>query len=384
MKNPVNLLRLALCLAALSVANYACAKDIVIGQSGPFSGTLGPTGINMSLGIKIYLDSVNDQGGINGKKLVLLKKDDAYKVPETVKNIKELVANDDVIALIGSAGSAHLAAVLKEKILSEGGIAMMSPYTGSPGLRVPFENTKNIFHIRAGYPEEAEGIVDQLMALRTDKIAVFHQGDAFGQFGVDGVTAALKKCGKTIVAEGSYTANCTPVDDCVKEAVKKIAAADPSAVVSWATTPYAASFVKQIRPISRIAQFMNVSVVIPSQLCTSAGPKMCRGVGIAQVMPYPYSSVLPIVKEYRTALKKFGGGVSEDYTSLEEFIGAKVLVEAIRRAGANPTRAGVYKALESMSTFDTGGFLVHFSPTNHAQSNFVEITVISKDGKLVR
>ena len=383
MKRSMKCLRIALALTASAVFSISFAEDLLIGQAAPLSGTLADTGKEMVLGAKIYFDFVNDHGGINGKKIKHLVKDDGYKVPETVRVVKELVEKDHVLALIGSAGSAHLAAVLKEKTLANAGIAMMSPYTGSVGLREPFADTKNLFHIRASYADEAEGIVDQLMALQVDKIAVFHQDDAFGNAGLDGVIAALKRRGKTIVASGSYVAN-SPPDAGVEEAVKKISAADPSAVVMWSTNAYTSAFVKKIRPISRIVQFVNVSVVNADTIYKLAGSKMARGVGIAQVMPFPYSNTFPIIKEYMAALKKYGGGAKENYTSLEEYIGAKVLVEGLRRAGPNPTREKVYRALETLSAYDVGGFTVHFSPASHAGSSFVEITVIGRDGKLIR
>lgn len=383
MMGSVKWLRVAVGLAACVSMSVSFADDIVIGQAAPLSGTLADTGKSMVLGAKIYFDSVNDSGGVNGKKIKHLVKDDGYKVPETVRVVKELVEKDNVLALIGSAGSSHLAAVLKEKTLATNGVIMMSPYTGSVGLRVPFADAKNIFHIRASYDDEAEGIVNQLMALQLDKIAVFHQGDAFGKGGLDGVIAALKRRGKTIVASGSYVAN-SPADAGVADAVKTITAADPSAVIMWSTNAYSAAFVKAARPISRIAQFVNVSVVNPATIYKLAGAKLARGVGIAQVMPFPYSNSAPIIKEYLTALKKYGGGATENYTSLEEYIGAKVLVEGLRRAGPNPTREKLYKALETMTAYDVGGFVVRFSPTSHAGSSFVEVTVISKSGKLIR
>lgn len=380
---PMTWRRFSFCVMMLTAACMSTAKELVIGQVVPLSGNLADTGKDLVLGAKIYFDSVNDQGGINGKKIVHLVKDDKYQVPETVREIKEMVANDDVLALIGSAGSAHLAAVLKENTLAGGGIVMMSPYTGSKGLREPFESTKNIFHIRASYSDEAEGIVAQLMSLQTNKVAVFYQADAFGNAGLEGVIAALKRRGIEIVASAGYVAN-SPPETGVDDAVKRIAAADPSAVVMWSTNPYTAAFVKKIRPISRIAQFVNVSVVNPAAIYKLAGAKMARGIGIAQVMPFPYSSSTGVVKEYLTALKKYGGGAKENYTSLEEFIGAKVLVEGLRRAGPNPTREKVYKTLEALSAYDVGGFTVHFSPTSHAGSTFVETTVISGDGRLIR
>jgi ABC-type branched-subunit amino acid transport system substrate-binding protein len=370
-------------LIASVICGCAVADDLLIGQVAPLSGTLAPTGNQMVLGAKIYFDAVNDNGGIYGRKIRHVVKDDGYQTPETVRLVKELTDNDKVLALIGSSGSAHLATVMKEKILSNGGIVMMSPYTGSTGLREPFALAKNFFHIRASYDDEADGIVNQIMALHLDRIAVFYQDDAFGKGGLSGVVAALERRGKTIVATGSYAAN-SPADSGVENAVKIIAAAKPSAVIMWSTNAYTAAFIKKIRPVSSISQFMNVSVVDANSIYALAGADLARGVGIAQVMPFPYANSYPVITEYLAALKKYGAGASESYTGLEEFIGAKVLVEGIRRAGSNPTRERIYKALETMNNYDAGGFPVHFSSVSHAGSNFVEVTVIGKNGKLMR
>jgi branched-chain amino acid transport system substrate-binding protein len=363
--------------------NISYAEDILIGQSAPITGPIADVGQNMALGVKIYFDYVNDNGGVHGKKIKRILKDDVYKVPDTVKNIKELVEKDNVVALIASAGTGPLGEVVKQQILETSGTVLIAPYTGAGTLREPFEKTKHFFHIRASYAGEAEGIVDQLMALQLDKIAVFYQNDGFGKVGLDGVVAALKKRGKTIVSSGTYES--TKPED-VAKAVQDIIKGDPSAVVIWGTGKPAANFIKASKSISRIAQYVTVSVASPKQIYEIAGEKTARGVGIAQVMPYVFSpGTAPIIKEYYAALKKYGPtGAVPSYTSLEEFIGAKVLVEGIRRGGPKVTRESIYKGLESMSPYDVGGFKVNFSPTSHAQSNFVEVTVISKNGSLIR
>ena len=108
------------------------------------------------------------------------------------------------------------------------------------------------------------------------------------------------------------------------------------------------------------------------------------GVIVSQVVPYPYMANMPVVREYQTLLKKYAPKELVNYTSFEEFVGAKVLVEALRRAGPNPTRAKVVKALETMSSYDTGGITVSYSPSNRIGSRYVEVTVIGSTGKLLK
>jgi ABC-type branched-subunit amino acid transport system substrate-binding protein len=372
----------AVCLVASVTFNISFAEDILIGQSVGITGPVADIAKDLVVGSDIYFKYVNDNGGVFGRKIKHIVKDDHYKPADTPVVVKELIEKDNVVALIGSAGTAHLLGLLKTKEMANAGIAMIGPYSGSGVLRVPFADTRNIFHIRAGYEDEAEGIVDQLMALQLDKIALFYQDDAFGKVGLAAVTDALKKRGKTLVGFGTYK-TAAPHD--VDQAVKDIVKADPSAVIMWATNPATSDFIRKSRPISHIAQYVNISVVDPKTIYKLAGEKAARGVGISQVMPYPYSTSAPIVKEFLDVFKKYApAGYGPNYTSLEGFIAAKTLVEGIKRGGPKVTRESVFKGLESLSAYDVGGFMVRFSPTNHAQSKFVEITVISKNGKLIR
>lgn len=382
MKKIIQQLSIATCLLLSLAANLSSAGELLIGQAVPLTGVLAETGKDLASGAKIYFDFVNDNGGINGNKIKHLVKDDQYKPAETLRVVKELIEQDNVIALIGSIGAPHIAGLIKEKVLDHAGIVMMSPFAGTPALRTPFEDTKNLFHIRASVDRETMAMVEQLMTLKLDKIAVFYQDDVLVKAGVDVIAAELKKRGKEFVASASYK---PAAPDDVDAAVMTIVKADPSAVIVIGSNIPAANFIKKCRPISRVALYLTLSVINPKTLHQLAGEDAARGVGITQVMPYPYASSTPVVTEYLQLLKKYGPtGATPNYTTLEQFIGAKTLVEGIRRAGATPTRDSIYKALEKMDAYDVGGFPVRFKPGNHAMSTYVEVTVISRNGKLIR
>ena len=125
-------------------------------------------------------------------------------------------------------------------------------------------------------------------------------------------------------------------------------------------------------------------MVDPAELVKLAGLENVHGLGISQVVPYPFATSMPVVRQYQELLAKYAPGEVVNYTSFEEFVGAKVLVEALRRAGPNPIRAKVVKSLVSMGSFDTGGITVGYSPTNRIGSRFVEVTVVGRTGKLLK
>lgn len=367
-------------LVALAlVAGAAAARaDIVIGQVAPLSGVLASTGQQMVLGGKIYFSHVNAKGGIHGQKIKVLVADDAYKVDETVRLTKEMLANPDVVALFGFAGTANIGKLLSEKVLEQGGAALVAPYTGGEPLRSPFNPW--IFHVRAGYADEAEHMVQQLTTLGMKRIAVMYQDDGFGKAGLVGVEAAMAKRGLKLVVAAPYERNTDKVDG----AVKAIKAADPQAIIMISINKPTAAFVKQYRESGGGAQLLNISVVDPAELVKLAGLKNAHGLGISQVVPYPYMANLPVIREYQDLLKKYAPNEHINYTSFEEFLGAKVLVEALRRAGPKPTRAKVIQALEGMSSFDLGGITVNYGPENRIGSRFVEVTVIGSTGKLLK
>ncbi|MES2400875.1 MAG: ABC transporter substrate-binding protein [Pseudomonadota bacterium] len=365
-------------LAFCCGAGLTSAADLVIGQVAPLSGVLASTGAQMVVGGKIYFDAINEQGGIHGAMIKQVVVDDAYKVEETSRLTREMLARPEVIALFGFAGTANVTKLLEDGILDVGGAALVAPYTGGEALRTPFNPW--IFHVRAGYADEAEHMVQQLTTLGMNRIAVMYQDDGFGKAGLLGVTNALAKRNLKLAVAAGYERNTDKVD----EAVKKIKASDAQAIIMVSVNKSTAAFMKQYRESGGGAQLYNISVVDPAELVKLAGLKNAHGLGISQVVPYPFMANLAVVREYQALLKKYAPKESINYTSFEEFVGAKVLVEALRRAGPNPTRAKVVKALESMGSFDTGGITVSYSPSNRVGSRYVEVTVIGSTGKLLK
>lgn len=365
-------------LAFCCGAGLSSAADLVIGQVAPLSGVLASTGHQMVVGGKIYFDAINEQGGIHGAMIKQVVVDDAYKVEETSRLTREMLARPEVVALFGFAGTANVSKLLEDGILDVGGAALVAPYTGGEALRTPFNPW--IFHVRAGYADEAEHMVQQLTTLGMNRIAVMYQDDGFGKAGLLGVTNALAKRNLKLAVAAGYERNTDKVDD----AVKKIKASDAQAIIMVSVNKSTAAFMKQYRESGGGAQMYNISVVDPAELVKLAGLKNAHGLGISQVVPYPFMANLPVVREYQALLKKYAPKEQVNYTSFEEFVGAKVLVEALRRAGPNPTRAKVVKALESMGSFDTGGITVGFSPSNRVGSRYVEVTVIGSTGKLLK
>jgi branched-chain amino acid transport system substrate-binding protein len=356
----------------------ARTADLVIGQVAPLSGVLASTGAQMVVGGRIYFEHVNARGGIHGRMIRQLVVDDGYKVDETVRLTREMLARPEVVALFGFAGTANIGKLLSERVLEQGGAALVAPYTGGENLRNPFNPW--IFHMRAGYADETEHMVQQATTLGLNRIAVMYQDDGFGQAGLEGVRKALAKRQLPLAVAAGYERN----TDKVEEAVRRIKEVDAQAVIMISINKPTAAFVKRYRELGGGAQLYNISVVDPAEIVKLAGLKNAHGLGISQVVPYPYTPKLAVVREYQDLLKRHAPDQQVNYTSFEEFLGAKVLVEGLRRAGPNATRAKVIESLETVSNFDLGGITVNYSPQNRVGSRYVEVTVIGSTGKLLK
>jgi ABC-type branched-subunit amino acid transport system substrate-binding protein len=209
-------------------------------------------------------------------------------------------------------------------------------------------------------------------------IAVFYQDDAYGKAGLTGTEIAMKKRNLKISALGTVERNTVKVEG----AVKAIHAVKPDAVVMISAYTSIAEFVRQMKKAGSGATFYNVSFVGSKALADALG-KDGVGVAISQVVPFPWGRAVPVVKEYQE-LSARAGFTDYNFSAMEGFLSAKVAVEGLRRAGRNLTREGYIAALERMQDVDLGGFFISYSPTNHAGSKFVDLTIIGRGGKFLR
>ena len=364
----------ATALAGFGVARAQSEGRIVLGQSAAFSGPAAQLGIQFNQGAKLFFDQLNAAGGV-GKRMVEIRTlDDGYEPDRCAENTRKLIA-DDVFALFGYVGTpTSLAAV---PLFNQAKVPFFAPFTGVESLRQPFNRL--IFHVRASYYDETALIVRQLVNLGIKKIAVFHQNDAYGKAGLDGVNKALAE--HKLPLAGAATVERNSVD--VAAAVEKLVAAKPDAVVQIAAYGASAAFVRAARKAGFGGTFYNVSFVGTQALADEQG-KDGAGVVVSQVVPSPYQPSRQITREFLDAIKKAGDKVQPNYSSMEGFLAARIFTEGLRQAAASGkiSRDSFISGMEGLGTQVISGFPVSFGPNDHTASTFVEMSMLTGDGRV--
>jgi len=352
----------------IAAARGITDDEIRFGISAPFSGAAKELGRQMKLGIETAFNRVNDAGGIHGRKLRLIAADDGYDPARTAETMTQLYEKDQVFGVIGNVGTPT--AVVAAPYALERRMLFFGAFTGA-GLLRRDPPDRYVFNYRASYAEETNAVVRYLVKirrLRPEQIAVFAQQDSYGDAGFEGVAKAMRalRSGQegTIVRLG-YKRNTVDVDEAVAQLRKNTAI---KAVVMVATYRAAARFIEKTRDANPTMIYTNVSFVGSTALAEELkllGPKYAAGVIVTQVVPAVdgYSSV---ILDYKSALSTYFPGEPPDYVSLEGYVTANVLIEALKRAGPQLDTERLVEGLESLRDLDMGlGTPVNFGRVEH-------------------
>jgi ABC-type branched-subunit amino acid transport system substrate-binding protein len=361
--------RWAVVLAAASPLAAHAAERIVIGQSAPLTGSNAEIGKDIRDGAAAWFRRVNEAGGIGGRKIEFISVDDKNDRKTAGANAVKLVNDSGAVALFGFASatlSLDAMPIVKEKR-----VPFFAPFTGADAIH---KQNPFVFVMRASYADELEKILEHWKSLGVERVTVINYDDEIGNQNYATVERIMQRAGKKAVGV-KLKRNA----DVEKSQVDAIIASDPQVIV--ATTLYGATaqVVKALKAAGKPYNMTSLSFVGPSQLAKAAGPD-AAGVSVAGVVPPPAKQAVPVVKECGDAIRK--AGIPElNYTNLEACIAAKVLTEAMRRAGKEVTRESLYRALNALGTMDVGGYTVTFGPDQRHGNRSVELAVIGRNGQ---
>jgi branched-chain amino acid transport system substrate-binding protein len=350
-------------------------KPIVIGQTLVQSGPLADLSAGPATGVRALVQAVNAAGGVNGRPLELRQADDGYDAAKAADNVRAFV-RQGAVAILMPIGTTSSAGALQAA--NEARVPLVGPYSGAEPLR---RFTPWGFSVRIGFDEEYERIVQHLVTIGVQRIA-------FAGNDNPGARAALETTRRSIERRGSALAasvlGANDGADAAAQAQALARSAPPSVVLSMSTA-VAAKFIAAYRASGASAaatRFYSFSFLDGQRLHKSLGAD-AAGVVISQVVPSPWNATMPLVAAYQAAMRRIG--VQEfGYASFEGYLNARVLAEALRRAGPDPTPQSTKAALEGFQPLDLGGVAVRFDAAQHAGLGFSELTMLRADGGFAR
>jgi ABC-type branched-subunit amino acid transport system substrate-binding protein len=364
----------ALLAAVFSLATpLACAQGVILlGQTADYSGPQAAPVKETAAAARAYFDRVNAAGGVNGRKIVLESLDDGFDPKRSVENAKKLIDEKNILALFLFRGTANAEALMP--LIAEKKTPMFAGVGSSIKMHEPMN--RYMFNLRAPVQIEVRSVVAQLASQGIKDVAVVYTDDGFGKDAYDGAKKAFDKYQIKPIAVASIQRGQTEVD----KAVAEIARANPSATLGFCIPKICATIVKQLRARGSVTQFFSLSNTSSGAYVAELGDN-ARGVVVTQVMPYPYDAREAIGREFIAFARE--AKIPQTYATMEGYLSARIMTEALKRAGKNPTREGLVHAFETMQ-LNMGGFNVGFSPTSRTGSEFVDLTMISKNGKFIR
>lgn len=349
--------------------NGISPNQILLGQSCALSGPAKDLGTNMKAGMEAYFAKVNESGGIRGKKVSLISKDDGYEPDRAIKNTRQLIEEDQVFLLVGEVGTPTSQAVVP--IAEKAKVPFVGPFTGAEFLRNPFK--EYVINVRGSYFQEMEKLAQYLVDQKgLKKIACFYQNDGYGQAGLKGIQRALQKRGLELVATGTYERNTSAV----KGGLLKIRKGQPDAVIMVGAYKPCAEFIKLAKKVGmKDTVYCNISFVGTNSLVKELGADG-EGSIISQVVSFPFDGSIPLVREYTESMKKYQSGVAPGFVSLEGYMVAKFFSMAAQKVQGDLTREAFIKAVESTGTFDLGGVVLQFGPQDHQGMDEIFLTIV--------
>jgi branched-chain amino acid transport system substrate-binding protein len=376
-------------------------STITLGISAAFSGPTRGLGIELYRGAQAYFQKVNENGGVNGRQIVLRTYDDGYQPDPAVQNTMKLMLDDKVFLLFGYVGTPTVTRVLPLlKKFQQNQIFLFFPFTGAqPQRELPYGEFA--FNLRASYQQETAGLVNNFVANGRKRIAVFYQADAYGRSGWAGVRKALKEHDLSIAGEATYRRG-TKFTASLRKQVELIKATKPDAVICIGAYAACGAFARDAVDQGLHVPVANLSFVGSEnmlKLLSGVNPgekqKYTRYLVNSQVVPSYEDMTIPAVREYRELVEQYNPDppaelMKEEYTpfaqsfvGLEGFLNAKLIVEILGRLGATPDRSQLEKTVFSVQDFDLGiNEGVSFGPDRRQGLHAIYYTVV-ENGRFV-
>ena len=351
------------------------AERILFGQSAALTGPASGLGQAMRAGIEAAFSEANRNGGVHGRRLELISLDDGYEPEAAIENMRTLINEREVFALIGAVGTPTARSSVP--VAAAAGVPYIAPFTGAPFLRDG--QWQNVINLRASYYQETEAMLEFLTRRGLTRVAVAYQDDSFGRAGFRGAQLAMERRGLEPAATAVYPRNTIAV----KTTLLDVMEGEPEAVIIVGAPAPVAAFLNWGSKLELDMVFMTTSFAGGNALIRNLSSKSLDSAGLlmTQVVPPLKGAALPVVRDYLAALKETSPDAEPGFVSLEGYLAGRMAVVAMEQCGPDPRRGRVLPMLRDAGRIDLGGFSLEFGADDYQGSDAVYLTIVSPDGE---
>ena len=348
-------------------------KTVTIGCSASLTGPLAGFGQDIKQGADAALAQINSRGGINGRTLQLNMMDDGYVPQRTTDNVKQMIAQNSVFALLSCVGTPNNTAIFP--LIEEAGIPYVAPFTGASSLR---KGGRNVFHVRASYTDEVRRLVQRLAGMGLKDIGVVYLDNGYGR---EMLEDAIRSFTELNLKPAVQAALATDGKN-LPEVLAKVTESRPTAVLLATAGAVSVELVRGLKKAMPGVLMAGVSVTLTSDGLKQLG-EAGSGIAVTMVMPDPNRAKLQLVRDYQAAMRS-KGATEFSQVSLEAYVNTRVLAEGLERAGSDPSRAKLRTALAGIRNWDMGGFVVDFSgQAPYVGSRYIDLGVLNGSGRFL-
>jgi branched-chain amino acid transport system substrate-binding protein len=359
----------ALSAALFTLASQLASAQIIVGRTVSETGPLASLDGAPRQGIKAAFSEVNAQGGIRGQKLELVELDDGGAQDKAAENVAALAGKGAVAVIMPIGTAASLGAI---KAANAANIPVIGPYSGATPVMA---FTPWSFPTRISFDDEFRRIVDHLFTLNITEIAFAHNDNPGAKSAMEGASRHIASKGKKLIGSVAIKQDASDAEQKAAE----LATMKPQVILLATTNPVAAKLIKAYRALGQQSQFYSFSFLDGRGLFKELGAQ-AAGTVISQVVPNPAQGlVLPIVGQYQKAMRA-SGQTQFNHASLEGYIAARTLIEALRRSKEKPSAEAIKNSLNRFDKLSLGGYSLSYNPQVHLGSRFSDLTYLTSTG----
>lgn len=363
-----------LCAASLSATaeDGVSARQLLIGQTITLQGGKNDYGVAVLAGVEAGLAEANRKGGVAGRQVALKVLDDDNQSAQAEANARALIGEHKVFLVFGSLEGGPSTAVMKAT--NELKVPFFGPMAGSPTLRTPHQPL--VFPVRAEHKEEFRRLLAHAKSLGMQRLGFLRADSETGRLHLANVKALAATAGMELVADLPFASDINAAG--IDALVAQLAASGAQVVFNHGGIGVYEPFIRKARAQGLRTVFFGVNSG-STQLARHLG-EVAHGMVFSQVVPSPWERKTAITRAYQDALNTYKPGLEYSYGSLEGYLTARALLEALQRAGRQPTRDSFVAGLKN-AAFPIEGLTLRYSDQDHTGLEWVDLAIVTREGR---